>query len=135
MIFNQWLLKQSRSLRFICLVQMKVLVVHRQSAVTESIREQLPRWVVTRAHTGLEGLLATRLERFDLILSSFDLPVVTGIEMVRSLRFLSINKNVPVVMLAEGDETPEHTRLVCKLNANLLTLDEVHEMESMEVEY
>lgn len=38
-------------------------------------------------------------------------------------------------MLAEGDETPEHTRLVCKLNANLLTLDEVHEMESMEVEY
>ena len=91
---------------------MKVLVVHRQEAVLEDIKTQLSHWYIRTAYTGLDGLLATRLELFDLILCSIDLPVVTGIEMVRSIRNFSINQKTPVILLAEGNETPEHVRLL-----------------------
>ncbi len=114
---------------------MKVLVVHRHEEFTQTVTKHLEQWSVTRAHTGLEGLLATRVQRYDLVLSSFNLPVVTGIEMVRSLRILSAYTNVPVVMLAEGFESSAHIRLAKRLNANLLSLAEVYEMQNLEVAY
>lgn len=110
---------------------MKVLVVHRQEAVLEDIKTQLSHWYIRTAYTGLDGLLATRLELFDLILCSIDLPVVTGIEMVRSIRNFSINQKTPVILLAEGNETPEHVRLLSLLNATLLTMEEVKEMDAL----
>ncbi len=120
-------------LRFI-VVYMKVLVVHRQKTVTRIIKKQLNPWFVYRAHTGLEGLIQTRLERFDLIIGSLDLPVVTGIEMIRSIRLCSIYKNVPIVIMAQGSESPAHARLLRRLNANLLTMKEVYEMQKFEVD-
>ena len=112
---------------------MKVLVVHRQEAVLENIKTQLAHWYIRSVHTGLDGLLATRLESFDLILCGLDLPVVTGIEMVRSIRNFSLNKKTPIILLAEGNETPEHARLISLLNDNLLTLKEVEEMDELKI--
>lgn len=34
-------------------------------------------------------------------------------------------------MLAEGNETPEHFRIVNQMNAHLLTMDEVAEMQNL----
>lgn len=113
---------------------MKVLVVHRQKGLTKIIKDRLHPWGVHRAHTGLDGLLATRTERFDLVICELDLPVVTGIEMIRSIRICSTYKNIPVVVMKQGLESDGHARLIRMLNANLLTMKEVYEMQKMVVD-
>src|SRR5258707_13772907 len=112
---------------------MKVLVVHRQKEVLQNIQDQLGHWYVEAYSNGLEGLMAAKLSSFDLILCGQDLPVVTGIEMVRSIRNLSLNRRTPVILLAEGTETEEHSRIFQMLNANLMTLEEVKEMKNLEI--
>jgi CheY-like chemotaxis protein len=112
---------------------MKVLVVHRDEAVLESIKGQLGHWYVEAYGNGLEGLMAAKMSLFDLILCGQDLPVVTGIEMVRSIRNLSFNRRTPVILLADGTETAEHSRIYHLLNANLMTMEEVAEMKDLQV--
>jgi CheY-like chemotaxis protein len=82
---------------------MKVLVVHRQKEVTEQIRSVLHtnNSIIRFSDSGLDGLLAARIETFDLIICGTDLPVITGFELVRSLRTSSINKDTTVVLLAD----------------------------------
>lgn len=90
---------------------MKILVVHRQEEVTEHIKSVLKnRPIIRYANSGLDGLLAARVEAFDLIICSTDLPMVTGFELVRSLRTSSVNKNTPVIFLADDfiDEKTEY---------------------------
>lgn len=82
---------------------MKILVAHRRKQIVEAIRSVLcsinP--VVLHTESGLDGLLTSRIEHFDLIICSTDLPVVTGFELVRSLRTNSINRETPVIFLSE----------------------------------
>jgi DNA-binding response OmpR family regulator len=90
---------------------MKILVVHRQKLVVDQIKSVLngnsP--VVIHTDSGLDGLLTSRIESFDLIICGTDLPVITGFELVRSLRTNSVNKNVPVIFIADHlDEKTEH---------------------------
>jgi CheY-like chemotaxis protein len=113
---------------------MKVLVVHRQESILQSIKEQMKSWYIKSFTSGLDGLIASKLENFDLILCAQNLPVVTGIELVRSIRNLSMNTHTPVILLAEGNETPEHERIMSILHANLMTLDEVEEMKNLQLE-
>ena len=90
---------------------MKILVVHRQKLVADQIKSVLhdnsP--VVIYTESGLDGLLTSRIESFDLIICGTDLPVVTGFELVRSIRTNSVNKNVPVIFIADMvDAKTEH---------------------------
>jgi CheY-like chemotaxis protein len=90
---------------------MKILVVHRQRTVIDQVksvlRDNSP--VVIHTDSGLDGLLTSRIESFDLIICGTDLPVITGFELVRSIRTNSVNKNVPVIFLAnEVDAKTEH---------------------------
>ena len=90
---------------------MKILVVHRQEKVTEHIKAVLnDKATIRYANSGLDGLLAARIESFDLIICSTDLPMVTGFELVRSMRTSSVNKNTPVIFLADNcvDEKTEY---------------------------
>lgn len=81
---------------------MKILVVHRQEEVIKQIKSVLSDKAVLRyASSGLDGLLAARVESFDLIICSTDLPMVTGFELVRSVRTSSVNKNTPVIFLSD----------------------------------
>lgn len=82
---------------------MKILVVHRQREVTEQIRSVLQdvSSIIRFSFSGLDGLLAARIETFDLIICSTDLPVITGFELVRSLRTNSVNKHTPVIFIAD----------------------------------
>ena len=81
---------------------MKILVVHRQEKVTLQIKSALDNNAIIRyANSGLDGLLAARVEAFDLIICSTDLPMVTGFELVRSVRTSSVNKNIPVIFLSD----------------------------------
>lgn len=90
---------------------MKILVVHRQKEVIEQVKSvlQTNESIIRFSDSGLDGLLAARIESFDLIICSTDLPVITGFELVRSLRTNSVNKNTPVVFLADFvDEKTTH---------------------------
>lgn len=82
---------------------MKILVVHRQREVTEQIRGVLQDvgTIIRFSFSGLDGLLAARIETFDLIICSTDLPVITGFELIRSLRTSSVNKHTPVIFIAD----------------------------------
>jgi CheY-like chemotaxis protein len=90
---------------------MKILVVHRQKMVVDQVKSALQDnvTIVKFTDSGLDGLLTSRIESFDLIICGTDLPVITGFELVRSIRTNSVNKTVPVVFIAdEVDAKTEH---------------------------
>jgi len=92
-------------------MSMKILVVHRQEEVTDHIKSVLnDKSIIRYASSGLDGLLAARIESFDLIICSTNLPMVTGFELVRSVRTSSVNKNTPVIFLSDEyvDEKTEY---------------------------
>ena len=82
---------------------MKILVVHRQKEVVEQIAKTLEGkdFAIMHLDSGLDGLFTSRIEKFDLVVCGTDLPVVTGFELVRSLRTYSVNRNTPVIFLAD----------------------------------
>lgn len=105
---------------------MKILVVHRQKLVADQIKSALhdnsP--VVIHTDSGLDGLLTSRIESFDLIICGTDLPVITGFELVRSVRTNSVNKNVPVIFIADQvDAKTEHLGNALGVVGMLLTQD------------
>jgi len=108
------------------LTVMKILVVHRQKLVADQIKSVLhdnsP--VVIHTDSGLDGLLTSRIESFDLIICGTDLPVITGFELVRSVRTNSVNKNVPVIFIADQvDAKTEHLGNALGVIGMLLTQD------------
>ncbi len=103
-----WLVNVKNSARA---ESMKILVVHRQKMVVDQVKSVLQgnSPVVTHTDSGLDGLLTSRIETFDLIICGTDLPVITGFELVRSIRTNSVNKTVPVIFLADQlDAKTEH---------------------------
>jgi DNA-binding response OmpR family regulator len=82
---------------------MKILVVHRQRMVVDQVKSVLQdnSPVVIHTDSGLDGLLTSRIESFDLIICGTDLPVITGFELVRSIRTNSCNKSVPVIFISD----------------------------------
>jgi DNA-binding response OmpR family regulator len=86
---------------------MKILVVHRQKEVVEQIAKTLEGkdFAIMHLDSGLDGLFTSRIEKFDLVVCGTDLPVVTGFELVRSLRTYSVNRHTPVIFLADTVDT------------------------------
>ncbi len=82
---------------------MKILVVHREVSVSHQVKSILHdnETVVRYYNSGLDGLLAIRVEEFDLIICGTDLPVITGFELIRTVRTHSINASTPVVFIAD----------------------------------
>lgn len=78
-------------------------MVHRQKEIVDQIKSLLSSCnpVVLHADTGLDGLLTSRVERFDLIICGTDLPVVTGFELVRSIRTNSVNRGTHIIFLSD----------------------------------
>ena len=106
---------------------MKILVVHRQKDIVNAIKSVLSgrNPVVLQTESGLDGLLTSRIEHFDLIICGTDLPVVTGFELVRSIRTNSVNRFTPVILLSDNVDT-KMEYLGKALNvAAMLTMDEV----------
>jgi CheY-like chemotaxis protein len=108
---------------------MKILVVHRQHSTVDHIKLVLRSYnpVVLYAESGLDGLLTSRIEHFDLIICSTDLPVVTGFELVRSIRNSAINQKTPVVFLSDSEKRDEKSlQLARSLGVkSILSKDEV----------
>jgi len=106
---------------------MEVLIIHRQDHFLKKVRERFLSggWHATTSQSGLDGLMIARHQRFDLILCGFDLPVISGTELVRSLRMLSLNRATPVFLLTEGKASDWQEEVATRLEAHTITLDEV----------
>jgi DNA-binding response OmpR family regulator len=106
---------------------MEVLIIHRQDSFLQKVREKflLGGWHATTTQSGLDGLMIARHQRFDLILSGFDLPVISGTELVRSLRMLSMNRTTPVFLLTEEKANKWQTEMAMRLEAHTITVQEV----------
>lgn len=72
--------------------------------LVESVLKENGHDVVT-ANDGAEGLAACRSEKFDLILSDINMPVMNGMSMVSKIRHLDDYQHVPIIMLTtEGSD-------------------------------
>jgi DNA-binding response OmpR family regulator len=82
---------------------MKILLVHKEDSVLSQVKSiiQDNQTVIKQCTSGLDGLMAIRNEEFDLIISGIDLPVLTGFELIRSLRTHSVNDTTPVVFIVD----------------------------------
>jgi len=54
---------------------------------------------VAEASDGSEGLTKARGERFDLVITDLNMPVMNGLDMIRGMRALSSFAGVPIVFL------------------------------------
>lgn len=106
---------------------MKILVVHRQKKTVNAIKSVLSEKnpVVLQTESGLDGLLTSRIEHFDLIICGTDLPVVTGFELIRSMKTNSVNRNTPVIFISDKvDEKMERLGKALGVEA-MLSLEEI----------
>jgi DNA-binding response OmpR family regulator len=108
---------------------MNVLIIHRQLSFLERIEEKfsLGGWQVQKVTCGLDALFAARHKQFDLMLCGFDLPKVSGTEVIRSTRLMSVNQKVTVYFLKAGTEREGLVDLGRRLDCSMM--DE-QEMES-----
>ncbi len=117
---------------------MKILVVHRQKNTVNIIQSVLSEKnpVVLQTESGLDGLLTSRIEHFDLIICGTDLPVVTGFELIRSIRTNSVNRETPVIFLSDKiDEKAEHLSNALGVEAVLLMDDMNHRLAGLVQEH
>ena len=117
---------------------MKILVVHRQKNTVNIIQSVLSEKnpVVLQTESGLDGLLTSRIEHFDLIICGTDLPVVTGFELIRSIRTNSINRETPVIFLSDKiDDKAEHLSNALGVEAVLLMEDMNHRLAGLVQEH
>ena len=79
----------------------KVLVVDDEVHIIHVVAIKLRNngFEVISAANGAEALEAARREKPDIIVTDFQMPVMTGLELVRELRQNEQTKDIPVIML------------------------------------
>ena len=113
---------------------MKILIVHRQSELTDLVKKVLRNYdpIVRYVESGLDGLLTARLEEFDMIICGTDLPVITGFEVIRSLRNSSVNRNTTVIFVAdEVNAIARYMRAALKASVMANTTEGIGRLEKM----
>jgi len=81
---------------------MKILVVDDMTTmrrIVKNILKQLGFANVEEAENGQEALQKLRAERFDFVVSDWNMPVMTGIDMLRAIRADAQLKAIPVLMV------------------------------------
>jgi two-component system, chemotaxis family, chemotaxis protein CheY len=81
---------------------MKILVVDDMTTmrrIVKNILKQLGFANVEEAENGQEALQKLRAERFDFVVSDWNMPVMTGIDMLRAIRADAQLKDIPVLMV------------------------------------
>ncbi|MBI1749417.1 MAG: response regulator [Acidobacteria bacterium] len=88
----------------------RVLIVDDSSVMRKIVEKSLRQAglefeQVFEASNGVEGLAVAQNNKLDLILSDINMPMMDGLEFVRSLQGVDNAKGVPVVMITtEGSE-------------------------------
>jgi two-component system chemotaxis response regulator CheY len=88
---------------------MKILVVDdmvTMRRIVKNILKQLGFSNVEEAENGQEGLQKLRADTFGLVVSDWNMPVMTGIDMLRAIRADEKLKAIPVLMVtAEAQQS------------------------------
>ncbi len=92
----------------------KALIVDDSSVMRKIVERALrqagiPLGAVLEASSGKEGLDALRREKVQLILSDINMPLMDGLEFLRTLRGERLAEGVPVVMITT-ESSEEHVR-------------------------
>ncbi len=79
----------------------KILAVDDSATMRQLIKMTLTRagYEVSEAEDGSKGLLKASTETFDMVLSDINMPVMTGLELLRGLRSLPQYKFTPIVLV------------------------------------
>ncbi len=101
----------------------KILVVDDEVHIVQVVAIKLRNngFEVITAENGAEGLDLAIQERPDLIVSDYQMPVMSGLEMIENLRAKPETRDIPVVMLtARGfaieDDTIQRLRVTACLS-------------------
>jgi two-component system chemotaxis response regulator CheY len=98
---------------------LKTLIVDDSSVMRKIVARALQQCGVNSAEiieagNGAEALEVVRREKFDLVLSDINMPVMDGLEFVRQLQSVENAKGVPVVMITtEGSESHVREAISC----------------------
>ena len=79
----------------------KILAVDDSSTMRQLVKMTLTRagFEVVEAEDGSKGLERATAEAFDLILSDINMPLMTGLELLRNLRKMAQYKFTPIVLI------------------------------------
>ncbi|HCF57491.1 MAG TPA: response regulator [Myxococcales bacterium] len=101
--------------------QIKALIVDDSQAMRRSIAYALQRIdgvVCLEAQDGAEGLKRLASERFDIILTDINMPIMDGLKLIAHVRGEdSSHREVPVVVITT-ESAPEDRRRAMVLGAN-----------------
>jgi two-component system alkaline phosphatase synthesis response regulator PhoP len=100
----------------------KVLVVDDEVHIVQVVAIKLRNngYNVVTAENGSQGYDLARQEKPDVVISDFQMPVMTGLELVEKMRQDPDLSDVPVIMLtARGFSIEEDKRQTLKLSACL----------------
>ena len=84
----------------------KILMVDDSMTMRQLVRVTLTRsgYEVVEASDGVEALAVASSQTFDLVLSDINMPIMNGLELLRSLRKLPAYKFTPVVLVTTESE-------------------------------
>lgn len=72
---------------------------------------------VIEADDGVDGLKKLASERFDLVITDINMPIMDGLKLVKRIRTDAIHKDVPIMIITtEGDQ--EDRQRAIQLGAN-----------------
>lgn len=110
---------------------MKILVVHAKQSTCEEVKLLLSKFnpEIYFANDGIDGLYRIRERCFDLIICGLELPLISGIELVRTARNSHMGREVPVLFLSEGEHSLAQLEIFEKLNAKSVTTNELETVE------
>lgn len=116
----------------------KILVVDDEVHIVQVVAIKLRNngFEVITAENGAEGLDLAIQERPDLIVSDYQMPVMSGLEMIENLRAKPETRDIPVVMLtARGfaieDDTIQRLRVTACLSKPFSPRELLQSIESV----
>ncbi len=98
----------------------RCLVVEDSKTMRTMLAESLgriPGMEVVEAENGLAGIRALAAQRFDLVLTDVNMPVMDGLKLVRHVRADPRHENSPVVIMTT-ESTPNDRDRALALGAN-----------------
>jgi CheY-like chemotaxis protein len=113
----------------------KVLLVHREEATLRMLKDLLSRkgCMVRTSSSGLDGMLHGRSEKFDWVICGLDLPIITGLELIRTLRLCPTTKNSTVIILGDGEESAECRMHIERLDATIMNVSDFRKLDWSEM--
>ena len=72
---------------------------------------------VTEADDGVDGLRKLAGQRFDLVITDINMPIMDGLKLVKRIRSDETHKNVPIIIITTEGSTEDRQRALA-LGAN-----------------